>query len=45
MHQEISDSLTIEQDNAHYTLYLNSIGEKNSFNLDYNSNNYTKKLP
>ena len=27
MYQEISDSLTIEQDNAHYTLHLNSIGE------------------
>ena len=45
MYQEISDSLTIEQDNAHYTLHLNSIGENISFNLDYNSNNYTKKLP
>ena len=45
MNQEISETLTIEQDNTHYTLHLNSIGDIISFNLDYNYNNYTKKIP
>ena len=45
MNQEISETLTIEQDNAHYTLHLNSIGDIISFNLDYNFNNYTNKIP
>ena len=45
MNQEISETLTIEQDNEHYTLHLNSIGDIISFNLDYNYNNYTKKIP
>ena len=45
MNQEISETLTIEQDNAHYTLHLNSIGDIISFNLDYNYNNYTNKIP
>ena len=45
MNQEISETLTIEQDNEHYTLHLNSIGDIISFNLDYNYNNYTNKIP
>ena len=45
MNQEISETLTIEQDNEHYTLHLNSLGDIISFNLDYNYNNYTKKIP
>ena len=45
MNQEISETLTIEQDNEHYTLHLNSLGDIISFNLDYNFNNYTKKIP
>ena len=45
MNQEISETLTIEQDNEHYILHLNSLGDIISFNLDYNYNNYTKKIP
>ena len=43
--EEISETITIEQHNAKYTLHLNSIGDIITFSLDYNSNNYTKKIP
>ena len=45
MNQEISEILTIDQDNTHYTLHLSSVGDIISFNLDYNYNHYTQKLP
>ena len=44
MNQEISETMTIEQDNEQYTLHLNFIRDIISFDLDYNSNHYTKKL-
>ena len=43
--EEISETITIEQHSAKYTLHLNSIGNIITFSLDYNSNNYTKKIP
>ena len=43
--EEISETITIEQHSAKYTLHLNSIGDIITFSLDYNSNNYTKKIP
>ena len=43
--EEISETITIEQHNAKYTLHLNSIGDIITFSLDYNSNNYAKKIP
>ena len=42
--EEISETITIEQHSAKYTLHLNSIGNIITFSLDYNSNNYTKKI-
>ena len=42
--EEISETITIEQHSAKYTLHLNSIGDIITFSLDYNSNNYTKKI-
>ena len=43
--EEISETITIEQHNAKYILHLNSTGDIITFSLDYNSNNYTKKIP
>ena len=45
MNQEITEKLYIEQDNIKYLLTLNAIGDIISFNLEYNSNNYVKKIP
>ncbi len=42
--EEISETITIEQHSAKYTLHLNSIGDIITFSLDYNSNNYAKKI-
>ena len=43
--EEISETITIEQHNAKYTLHLNSTGDIITFSLDCDSNNYTKKIP
>ena len=45
MNQEISETISIEQDNIKYILTLNAIKDIISFNLKYNSNNYGKKIP
>ena len=45
MNQEISETISIEQDNIKYILTLNAIRDIISFNLKYNSNNYGKKIP
>ena len=45
MNQEIIEKIYIEQDNIKYLLTLNAIGDIISFNLEYNSNNYVKKIP
>ena len=42
--KEISEAITIVQDNIRYTLNLHSIGNSITFSLEYNSNNYVKKL-
>ena len=42
--EEISDTIIIEQHSDKYILHLNSIGDIITFSLDYNSNNYTKKI-
>ena len=42
--QEISETITIEQDNEKYILCLNYIGDTIFFNLDYNNEHYIKKL-
>ena len=41
----ISETITIDQDNIRYILHLNSIGNTITFSLEYNSNNYSKKMP
>ena len=41
--KQISETITIDQDNIRYILHLNSIGNIITFSLEYNSNNYTKK--
>ena len=41
--EEISETITIEQNGSKYTLRLNSVGDIITFSLDYNSSNYTKK--
>ena len=43
--EEISETITIEQNGSKYTLRLNSVGNIITFSLDYNSSNYAKKLP
>ena len=43
--EEISETITIEQNDSKYTLRLNSVGDIITFSLDYNSSNYAKKLP
>ena len=43
--KEISETITIDQDNIRYILHLNSIGNTITFSLEYNSNNYSKKMP
>ena len=43
--EEISETITIEQNGSKYTLRLNSVGDIITFSLDYNSSNYAKKLP
>ena len=45
MNQEIIEKIYIEQDNIKYLLTLNAIEDIISFNLEYNSNNYVKKIP
>jgi hypothetical protein len=42
--EEISETITIEQNGSKYTLRLNSVGDIITFSLDYNSNNYVKKI-
>ena len=42
--QEISQSVSIDQNNIKYLLNINSVGDIISFTLDYNSNNYSKKI-
>ena len=43
--KEISETITIDQDNTKYTLCLNYIGDTMCFNLDYEDNHYIQKLP
>ena len=43
--QEISETISIEKDHSNYPLHLESEGDKISFNLEYNSTNYKKKIP
>ena len=43
--EETSETIVIEQHSDKYILHLNSIGDIITFSLDYNSNNYTKKIP
>ena len=43
--KKISETITIDQDNIRYILHLNSIGNTITFSLEYNSNNYSKKMP
>ena len=42
--EEISETITIEQNGSKYTLRLNSVGDIITFSLDFNSNNYAKKI-
>ena len=42
--EEISETIIIEQHSDKYTLHLNSIGDIITFSLNYNSNNYAKKI-
>ena len=42
--QEITETIAIEQNNAKYSLNLNAVGDLITFSLNYNSNNYTKKI-
>ena len=42
--KQISETITIDQDNIRYILHLNSIGNTITFSLEYNSNNYSKKI-
>ena len=42
--EEISETINIEQHSDKYTLHLNSIGDIITFSLNYNSNNYAKKI-
>jgi len=42
--EEISETIIIEQNGSKYTLRLNSVGDIITFSLDYNSNNYVKKI-
>ena len=42
--EEISETITIEQNGSKHTLRLNSVGDIITFSLDYNSNNYVKKI-
>ena len=44
INEEISETIIIEQNNSKYTLHLNSVGDIITFSLDYNSNNYVKKI-
>ena len=43
--QEISETISIEKDHSNYPLHLESEGDKISFNLEYNSTNFKKKIP
>ena len=43
--KQLSETITIDQDNIRYILHLNSIGNTITFSLEYNSNNYSKKMP
>ena len=43
--KQISETITIDQDNIRYILHLTSIGNTITFSLEYNSNNYSKKIP
>ena len=43
--QQISETISIEKDSSNYPLHLESEGDKISFNLEYNSTNYKKKIP
>ena len=42
--EEISETITIEQNGSKYTLRLNSEGDIITFSLDYNQSNYSKKI-
>jgi hypothetical protein len=42
--EEISETITIEQNGSKYTLRLNSVGDIITFSLDYCSSNYVKKI-
>ena len=44
MNQEISENIIIEQDSAKYNLHISSIGINITFNLEYDSNYYVKKI-
>ena len=44
MNTEISETIPIEQDHLKYNLIIKTTGDTISFNLDYNSDHYSKKL-
>jgi hypothetical protein len=43
--QEITQTIYIVQDSYKYPLHLNSTGDIINFTLEYNTNNYKKKIP
>ena len=45
MNTEISETIPIEQDHLKYNLIIKTTGDIISFNLDYNSDHYSKKVP
>ena len=45
MNVEISETIPIEQDHLKYNLIIKATGDTISFNLDYNSDHYSKKVP
>ena len=42
--QEISETIYIDQNSNRYPLHLNSTGDIINFTLEYNTNNYKKKI-
>ena len=44
MNQKILENLIIEQDGVKYILHISSIGDNITFNLEYDSNKYAKKI-
>ena len=44
INEEIIETIIIDQDNIKYTININSIGNRITFTLEYNSDNYTKNI-